>query len=103
MQWALGDTTHASWAFLYAAPRQGRGAYPLKFSGEQMYLSATVDPVPIVHIPSTIVTDAIDNFVEDDVRPTSLVEVQPLVFPTSMFRRFSGNAIQKGMLPQTAQ
>ena len=32
-----------------------------------MYLSATLDPVPTLQVPAHIVTDAIDNYEQDDV------------------------------------
>ena len=38
-------------------------AYPLKFVNGCMYLSATVDPVPTMQIPSATITDVIDKLV----------------------------------------
>lgn len=80
MQWVMNDASHASWAYLFTAPESVRKAYPLKCVADRMYLSATVDPVPTMQIPSAVITDAIDNFQEDDVRPLDVADMQPLAF-----------------------
>lgn len=44
--WALNEATYASWAFLFVASQNVAGMYPIKRRGDEMYLSASVAPVP---------------------------------------------------------
>ena len=79
MQWVMTDVSYASWAFLYASQPVERQAYPLKIVQGHMYRSATIEPVPSVHIATSAITDSIDNFKQDDLRPLDHVNMQPLV------------------------
>ena len=56
----------ASWAFLFVAGYQAQAPYPLKFCGMDMYLSATVHPVPGKCIDAQTITAHIDEFKQDD-------------------------------------
>ena len=71
MIWSLRlGPKHAAWAFLVLASKDVQDMYPLKFNGKNMFLSATLDPVPPRHVPAAIVTKASDEYEQDDLIDT---------------------------------
>ena len=56
--WAASSTQQALWAYLYIAPPDVQNMYPLKWVGSELYLSATVTPVPTHCIPAGIITSS---------------------------------------------
>ena len=56
---------HASWAFLFITELSKKKAYPVKFVGNGMYSTATLDPTPSLCGDAGTMTAHIDELVQD--------------------------------------
>ena len=61
-QWATSEPDAASWAFLYTAGPEMRMAYPIKEINQELYLSATLTPVPQLRVDADVISHHLDGF-----------------------------------------